>query len=150
MEDRLDCLFREWHQLGGAVLLKEANKVSLSRTPEEIIAESTSHCRNSGRLMWMVLGWLIQNIQRLDVDTLLRETKEKGDLSVLGVLCDSAKLRNSHPNFGRLIAGCAPHDKSEVFFHRVARSPLATTLTKENALEVFSRWNYLCSELRYL
>jgi hypothetical protein len=150
MEDRLEQLFQEWHQLGGAVLLREAKRDFATRTVEEIVADSTSYCRYSGRLTWIVLDWLIRNIQKLDVERLLQATKEKGDLSVLGVLCDSAKMRNPDPRFERIIAGCAPHSKLEVFFHRVARSPFATKLTRENALEVFSRWNYLCSELRYL
>lgn len=150
MEDRLDQLFQEWHQLGGAVLLKEAKKNVAARTAEEIIAESTASCRHSGRLTWIVLDWLIRNIQKLDIDKLLKVTEDKGDLSVLGVLCDSAKMRNTDPKFEQIIAACVPHNKLEIFFHRVARSPFATKLTRKNALAVFSRWNYLCSELRYL
>lgn len=150
MEDRLDQLFQEWHQLGGAVLLNEIKKNIAARTAEDVIAESTTYCRHSGRLTWIVLDWLIHNIQKLDVDKLLQKTREKGDLSVLGVLCDSAKMRNPDPRFERIIARCVPHNKLEVFFHRVARSPFASKLTRENALEVFSRWNYLCSELRFL
>ena len=150
MEDRLDHLFQEWHRLGGAVLLKTSNTLSSVRSSEEVIAESTSYCRDSGRLTWILLDWLIHNVQRLNVDRLLRATKGKGDLSVLGVLCDAARLRNPHPRFDQIIADCEPHNKREVFFHRVARSPLATRLTHEDALEVFSRWNYLCNELRFL
>ncbi len=48
------------------------------------------------------------------------------------------------------MAVCQPHRQLEPFFHRVARSPLATKLTQENSLEVFRKWNYLCRELRYL
>lgn len=150
MEDRLDYLFQEWHQLGGAVLLKESNKIILSRTSEEIFAESTSYCRDSGRLTWVILDWLIRNIKNIDEKRLLQHTKEKGDLSVLGVLCDLAKSRDSNPKYNHIITSCIPNSKLEVFFHRVARSPLATKLTQDNALEIFSRWNYLCNEVRYL
>ncbi|MBI1922820.1 hypothetical protein HYR99_01075 [Candidatus Poribacteria bacterium] len=150
MEDRLDRLFQEWHRLGGAVLLAEMNTPLLARTPEEVIAESTTYCRDSGRLTWVVLDWLIHHVEQLNEDQLLQGTREWGDLSVLGVLCDAANLRNPHPKFEWMIRACVRHDRVEPFFHRVARSPLATRLTRENALEVFRRWNYLCSELRYL
>lgn len=150
MENRIDHLFQEWHHLGGAVLLAEVDDSVVARTPEEVIAESTAHCRESGRLTWIVLDWLIHHIEQLDEQTLLQETAENGDLSVLGVLCDAARWRNPHPKFERIIHNCAPHDTIELFFYRVARSPLASRLTQENALDVFRRWNYLCSELRYL
>ena len=150
MGDRLDQLFQEWHQLGGAVLLAEADATSLPRMPEEVIAESTTHCRESGRLTWVVLDWLIRHIEQVDEQKLLQETKERGDLSVLGVLCDAAHQRNPHPKFERIIGACVPNDKVEPFFYRVGRSQLAARLTRENALDVFRRWNYLCSEVRYL
>lgn len=150
MGDRVDCLFQEWHQLGGAVLLAEADTTPLPRAPEKTIAESTSHCRASGRLTWVVLDWLIHHIEQVDEQKLLQETKEKGDLSVLGVLCDAARQRNPHPKFERIIEACIPHDKVEPFFYRVEQSRLASRLARENALDVFRRWNYLCSEVRYL
>jgi len=80
----------------------------------------------------------------------MQETKAKGDLSVLGLLCDLAKSRDSNPKLKLMMNGCRPDHKLGMFFHRVARSPFATKLTQENALEVFSRWNYLCNEVRYL
>ena len=43
-----------------------------------------------------------------------------------------------------------PHREVVPFFHRVAQSPLASRLARENAVDVFRRWNFLCSELRYL
>lgn len=150
MGDQLDRLFQEWHGLGGAVLLAETDPALPVRSPEEMIAESTAHCRESGRLTWVVLDWLVRNIERIDEEKLLQETRKIGDLSVLGVLCDAARLRKPHPKFGRIIAACAPHDRVEPFFRRVARSPLASRLAREHALGVFRRWNYLCSELRYL
>jgi hypothetical protein len=150
MGDRLDYLFQEWHYLGGAVLLAEVDTTLLARSPEEVIAESTAHCRESGRLTWVVLDWLIRHIEQVDEQKLLQETRERGDLSVLGVLCDAARLRKRHPKFTRIIAACAPHEKAEPFFQRVAQSQLASRLAQEKALDVFRRWNYLCSELRYL
>ena len=150
MGDRLDYLFQEWHKLGGAVLLAEADATSPSRIPEEVIAESTTHCRESGRLTWVVLDWLIRHVEQVDEQRLLQETRERGNLSVLGVLCDAARQRKPHPKFERIIETCVPHDKEEPFFHRVRRSRLASQLARENALDVFRRWNYLCSEARYL
>jgi len=150
MGDKLDRLFQEWHRLGGAVLLATADGDVPARSAEEVIAESTAYCRRSGRLTWVVLDWLIRHIEQVGERKLLKETREKGDLSVLGVLCDAARLRKPHPKFERVIAGCTPHDKVEPFFYRVAQSPLASRLTQEKALDVFRRWNYLCSELRFL
>ena len=150
MGDRLDRLFQEWHRLGGAVLLAEGKHTVPVRCPEEVIAESTAYCRESGRLTWVVLDWLIHHIEQVDGQKLLQEIREKGNPSVLGVLCDAARLRKQHPKFEQIIAACAPHAKVEPFFHRVARSPLASRLARERALDTFRRWNYLCSELRYL
>ena len=150
MGDRLEYLFQEWHRLGGAVLLSKADTTLPTCQPEELIAESTAYCRESGRLTWVVLDWLIHHIEDIDEHKLLRESRQSGDLSVLGVLCDAARLRRPHPKFERIMAICAPHSRMEPFFHRVARSPLASRLARENALDVFRRWNYLCSELRYL
>lgn len=150
MEDRIDRLFQEWHRLGGAVLLAEVDTGVSVRPPEEVIAESTACCRESGRLTWVVLDWLIRHIEEIDEQTLLQKTKECGDLSVLGVLCDAAYQRNPHPRFERLMRACVPSREVVPFFHRVARSPLASRLACENAVDVFRRWNFLCSELRYL
>jgi len=148
--DKLDNLFQEWHRLGGGVLLAERDYTMQARPPEEIVAESTFHCRDSGRLAWVVLDWLTRHVEQLNEDKLLHKTRRKGDLSVLGVLCDAAHLQNPHPKFERIMSACSPHDKVEPFFHRVSKSPLASRLALENGLEVFRKWNYLCSELRYL
>jgi hypothetical protein len=168
MEDRIDTLFQEWHRLGGAVLLAEVDTTVQPRSPEQVIAESTAYCRDSGRLTWVTLDWLVRHIDQIDEARLAQETRQSGDLSVLGVLCDAARLRNPHPKFERIIRvlrqsfgfahalrvaqdeACKASDQVEPFFRRVARSRLALAQTQENALEVFRRWNYLCSELRYL
>ena len=130
--------------------LAEVDTTMSARSSEEVIAESTAHCRKSGRLTWVVLDWLTRHIEQIDEQKLLQETRERGDLSVLGVLCDAARLRRTHPKLDRLIAACAPHDRTEPFFYRVARSPLASRLAREKPLDVFHRWNYLSGELRYL
>ena len=150
MADRIDHLFQEWSRLGGAVLLAEVDAALPARSPEQVIAESTAYCRDSGRLTWVTLDWLVRHMDQIDEGALLQATDRVGDLSVLGVLCDAAHLRNPHPKFERIIRACKAHDRMEPFFRRVARSRLALALTRENALDVFQRWNYLCSELRYL
>jgi len=53
----------------------------------------------------------------------MQKTKEKGDLSVLGLLCDLVMSRDSNPKFELMINGHRSNHKLEVFFHRVARSP---------------------------
>lgn len=150
MGDRIDHLFQEWYQLGGAVLLAQVDSSVRTRPSAQVIAESTGYCRESGRLTWVVLGWLVRHIEQIDVDVLLQETSRTGDLSVLGVLCDAAFQKNPHPTFPQIIRGCPVPGELEPFFRRVARSPLALALTRENALPLFKRWNYLCGELRYL
>lgn len=146
----IDRLFQEWNNLGGAVLVARADPHVISRTSEEVIAESTSHCRDSGRLTWVVLDWLIHHIDELDVKKLLERTRKMGDLSVLAVLCDAARQRKPHAKFDTLLRSCVPSNELTPFFHRVAKSPLASRLARENSIELFRRWNYLCSELRYL
>lgn len=150
MDDRLTALFAEWYALGGAVLLTSAPTDNPHRSPERVIGESTAYCRDSGRLTWVMLDWLLHHIEQVDITILLQETRRLGDLSVLGVLCDAAHMRSPHPKFEAIIRACAPPERVEPFFHRVARSRLARRLTEENPLEVFRRWNYLCNELRYL
>jgi hypothetical protein len=55
MVDRLGFLFQEWRRLGGAVLLAEIDPNISARQPEDVIAESTAYCRQSGRLTWVVM-----------------------------------------------------------------------------------------------
>ena len=150
MGDRIDKLFQRWHRLGAPALVRAVDDEVPASGPEQLIAESTSACRASSRLTWVTLSWLIDHVDEIREETLLEGTREFGDLSVLGVLCDAALSRNPHPKLDRIAASCPPHEREEPFFHRVAKSPLATRLTQENALPLFRRWNYLCSELRYL
>lgn len=150
MADRLDFLFQEWHRLGGAILLAETDPNISARHPEDVIAESTAYCRQSGRLTWVVLDWLIHHISEVDERALLEKTKEFGDISVLGVLCDGANQQQAHKKFTWLMRLCQPHKGLEPFFLRVAGSPLASQLARENSIELFRRWNYYSNELRYL
>jgi hypothetical protein len=150
MEDPIDHLFQEWNRMGGAVLVAKADSAVARRSVEDVIAESTMHCRESGRLTWVVLDWLMRHIDEIDESELVRETQEMGDLSVLGVLSDAARQRKPHARFDSLIRACPPNSELAPFFYRVARSPLALRLTQDHPLEIFRRWNYLCNELRYL
>lgn len=146
----IDRLFQEWHCLGGAVLIARTEPDVHTRAAEDVIAESTSHCRDSGRLTWVVLDWLIHHINEIDAGKLLDSARKMGDQSVLGVLLDAARQRRQHASFDTLLRSCVPSRELTTFFHRVARSPLASRLTRETPIEPFRRWNYLCSELRYL
>jgi hypothetical protein len=148
--ERVEYLFQEWHRLGGAVLLARVEPSIHARAPETVIAESTAHCRASGRLTWIVLDWLIHNINRLNVAQLLETTHTSGDLAVLGVLCDAARQRHPDPRFDAIVAACQPHARLEPFFHRVAHSPLALSETRAHPNAIFLRWNFLSNELRYL
>jgi hemerythrin len=78
--DRIDFLFQEWHQLGGKTLVAEVDRSITPRRVEEVIAESTAHCRESGRLTWILLDWLIRHIDQIDEQALVRMTKSIGDL----------------------------------------------------------------------
>jgi hypothetical protein len=147
---RIDDLFQDWGELGGAVLVAHGTSTPSSRTPEEVLAETTGRCRDSSRLTWVALDWLIRNVERLDEDRLFQTTAAQGDRSVLGLLCDAAREYRPHPVFDRIIHRCPRPDRLEIFFHRVAKSPLAARLAQENAVELFRRWNYVSDELTYL
>lgn len=150
MVDVMDRLFGEWHRHGAPVLMVEVPAEMQERAVETLIAESTAHCRDSGRLTWIVLAYLIDHVEAIDAVVLLDQARALGDLSVLGVLCDAASRRRPHPTFTWVIEQCPPNDGLEPFFTRVGRSPLATRLAQENPVDVFLRWNYWCSELQYL
>lgn len=150
MESRLDDLFQEWGQSGAAVLVAGQRPAVEARPAEQVLAESTALCRDSARLTWIVVEWLRTDVDDLDEQALLDRTQAAGDLSVLGVLCDLADEATPHARFKRIMARCVPHPDREPFFSSVARSPLAARLARENALDLFLRWNYWCAEVRYL
>jgi len=150
MGDRVTDLFQEWMNWGAPVLLAVVRENIPPRSLEEVVAESTLYCRASGRLTWIVLDRFLQLVEKIDVKTLLKETRQNGDLSVLGLLSEAAFLRLPHLKFRQIMRACKPNQELTPFFQRVAKSPLATRLAQENGLELFRKWNYLCSELRYL
>lgn len=150
MENILDKLFYEWHNLGAAVLVLDSDYDIPTRKPEEVIAESTNWCRYSSRLTWIIIDWLIKHIDEIDDFLLLEITKAKGVLSVLGLICDAARQKYAHPKLNRIVKDCPPNQELEIFFHRVAKSDLASRLARENALPLFKKWNFISNELRYL
>ncbi len=150
MESKLNKLFSEWNKLGAAVLVAIPDSTVGKRKPEELISESTNWCRYSGRLTWVVIDWLIRNIDYIDDSLLFEKTSSKGNIAVLGLLCDAANQKKSHVKFSKILKTCQPNDKLEIFFHRVAKSTFASKLAKENALPLFYKWNFVSNELRYL
>lgn len=149
MERELDILFQEWHRLGGNVLLQQADDTLPVRSAEQVIASSTKYCRESSRLMWVLLGWLVEHIDEIDVELLLKETRANGELSVLGLVCDAAYQKKPDPRFIKVMTQCAKPTHIEPFFKRVAKSRLALELVRQHPLDVFLRWNYLSNELSY-
>jgi len=150
MADRLDHLFQEWAKLGSAAIVARLDPRITARELPVLIADTTSYCRDSGRLTWVLLEWLIRHIDELDPGELITQVRQRGDLSVMGVVADAARAKRPHGHFDQIIAACTPHERREPFFHRVAGSPLASRLARENSNEIFRRWNYYSSELRYL
>lgn len=150
MESILDKLFFEWHLLGAAVLIVQDDYTIPTGKPEEVIAESTNWCRDSGRLTWIIIDWLIKNIDELDEYLLIDMTKSKGNLSVLGLLCDAAQQKNRNPKLNRITQACSPNKDLEILFHRVAKSKLASRLAKEQVFSLFTKWNFISNELRYI
>jgi len=150
LTNRIDNLFQEWYRLGGSVLLAEVDATVQPRVSEEVLAESTAYCRASGRLTWVVLDWFINNIETIDEKLLLEKAKTQGDLSVLGLLTDAARQVKPNFKFEFLVLNCPLNPILEPFFHRVAQSPYAAKLARQDNLEIFRRWNYISNELRYL
>jgi len=143
-------LFEDWHRVGGAVLLASRPQEGELPEAELLAARSTAHCRESSRLMWVVLGWLEENVDRVDSDLLMRATADVGDLSVLGLIADMANERRDHPILQRIMAACKPNPGLEIFFHRVARSATAARLTEARTNDIYRRWNYLGWEIEHI
>lgn len=149
MEDRLDLLFQCWNKYDSKVLvseLKQSNEIDI----ENLIAETTKYCRYSGRLTWILVDWIIRNIDDIKIDKLLEATSINGDITVLGLISDLANQKRENPNFKYLIKSSKPNIKKEVFFYRVSKSKLASRLTVEQNLPIFDKWNFYCNEVRYL
>jgi len=149
MEDRLDMLFQYWNKFDSKVLvseLKQANEIDI----ESLIAETTKYCRYSGRLTWILVDWIIRNIDEINVGKLLEVTSINGDITVLGLISDLANQKRENANFEYLIKSSKPNEKKEVFFYRVSKSKLASRLTIEQNLPIYDKWNFYCNEIRYL
>lgn len=142
-------LFQCWNKYDSKVLvseLKQSNEIDI----ENLIAETTKYCRYSGRLTWILVDWIIRNIDDIKIDKLLEATSINGDITVLGLISDLANQKRENPNFKYLIKSSKPNIKKEVFFYRVSKSKLASRLTVEQNLPIFDKWNFYCNEVRYL
>lgn len=151
MEHQLNQLFQQWQQLGAAVLVAESDPALPDvLSAEQLIAESTRYCRYSGRLTWVVLDWMLKNKYQINPASLLKATRENGDLAVLGLLANAAHEQSPDAVFEKIMQGCKPNPSPDFFFFRIKNSKLASRLTMENPLPVFQKWNFWCNELRYL
>ena len=117
---------------------------------EDLIAETTKYCRYSGRLTWILTDWFIRNINQVNIEKLVEITRQKGDITVLGLISDIARQKNNDSKYKYIIGLSKPNDKKEIFFYRVAQSKLASKITIEQSLPIYTKWNYYCNELRYL
>jgi hypothetical protein len=149
MEDKLDTLFQYWNRLDSKVLVSEVKQVGTMEI-ENLIAETTNYCRYSGRLTWVLIDWIIRNIDKLNTEKVLQVTESIGDVTVLGLISDIAKQKRANTKLEYFINSSKPNNKKEVFFYRVAQSKLATKLTIEQSLPIYDKWNFYCNEVRYL
>jgi hypothetical protein len=149
MEDKLDTLFQYWNKFDSKVMVSE-DKPTDDIIIEILIAETTKYCRHSGRLTWILIDWIIRNIDKINIEKLLQATIQMGDITVLGLISDLAKQKRGNKKFEYLIKSSKPNDKKEVFFYRVAKSRIASKITMEQTLPIYDKWNYYCNELRYL
>jgi len=149
MEDKLDILFQYWNKFDSKVLVSETKQTDTIEI-ENLIAETTKYCRYSGRLTWILIDWIIRNIDKINIDKLLQITAKNGDITVLGLVSDLAKQKHENVKLEYIIKSSKPNDKKEVFFYRVSQSKLATKITMEQNLPIYDKWNFYCNELRYL
>jgi len=149
MEDKLNILFQHWNKQDSKALVAKSYDVK-GIAIEKLIAETTNYCRHSGRLMWILLDFLIRNIDTVDILELINLTKKEGEMSVLGLVADMAREKRNDVRFDQIIAESQPNPTKEIFFHRVAKSKFATKITMQETLPIYEKWNYYCNELRYL
>jgi len=149
MEDKLNILFQHWNKKDSKTLVAKSIDVQ-GIAIEKLIAETTNYCRHSGRLMWILLDFLIRNIDMIDIVELINLTKKQGDMSVLGLVADMAREKRDDIKFDQIIAESQPNPTKEIFFHRVAKSKFASKITMQEPLPIYEKWNYYCNELRYL
>ncbi len=149
MEDKLNILFQYWNKFDSKVLVSEI-KPTDNIVIENLIAETTKYCRYSGRLTWILIDWIIRNIDKINTEKLLKLTTEIGDISVLGLISDLAKEKRRNDKLEYIITSSRPNEKKEIFFYRVSKSKLASRITMEQSIPIFDKWNFYCNELRYL
>lgn len=149
MEDKLDLLFQYWNKYDSKVLVSQTKETDAIEI-ERLIAETTKYCRYSSRLTWVLLDWIIRNVDKINTERLLQITAQSGNITVLGLISDIAKQRKDHIKFEHLIKASRPNGTKEIFFYRVSQSKLATRLTMEQNLPIFNKWNFYCNELSYL
>jgi len=149
MENKLDILFQYWNKFDSKVLVSDVRQTETIDI-ENLIAETTKFCRYSGRLTWILLDWMIRNVDKINIYKLLQITKINGDITVLGLISDLAKQKRDDLNLEFIIKSSKPNAEKEVFFYRVSQSKLATKLTMEQNLPIYDKWNFYCNELRYL
>lgn len=149
MEDKLDILFQYWNKFDSKVLVLEVKETDTIDI-ENLVAETTKYCRYSGRLTWILIDWIIRNIDKINIEKLLQITLKNGNITVLGLISDLAKQKQNNIKFEYIIKSSKPNEKKEIFFYRVAQSKLATKLTIEQNLPIYDKWNFYCNELRYL
>ncbi len=149
MEDKLNILFQYWNKQDSKALVAESVDVK-DIAIEKLIAETTNYCRYSGRLMWILLDFLIRNIDAIDIFELINLTKKEGDISVLGLVADMAREKRNDIKFDQIINESQPNPTKEIFFHRVAKSKFASKITMQETLPIYEKWNFYCNELRYL
>ena len=149
MGDKLNILFQYWNRQDSKALVAES--VDVKDIPiEKLIVETTNYCRYSGRLMWILLDFLIRNIDAIDIFELINLTKKQGDISVLGLVADMAREKRNDIRFDQIINESQPNPIKEIFFYRVAKSKFASKITIQETLPIYEKWNYYSNELRYL
>ena len=149
MGNKIDILFQQWNNFDSKVLLSE-RKDTEPIAIENLVAETTKYCRYSGRLTWILLDWIIRNIEEINTEKLIELTNKSGDITVLGLITDLANQKQTNIRFEYILKSSKPSEKKEVFFYRVLKSKLATKLTIENTLPIYDKWNFYCNEIRYL
>lgn len=149
MENKLDMLFQQWNKFDSKVFVAE-DIATKQVTIEELIAETTKYCRYSSRLTWVLIDWLIRNIEKLNIDKVLQLTINQGDITVLGLVADIARQKRNDNKFNYVINSSHPNNEKEVFFYRISKSKLASKIAMEQSLPIYDKWNYYCNELRYL
>jgi len=149
MENKLNILFQHWNEKDSKALVAKSYDVEYI-TIEKLVAETTNYCRHSGRLMWILLDFLIRNIDTVDILELINLTKKEGEMSVLGLVADMAREKRNDVRFDQIINESQPNPTKEIFFHRVAKSKFASKITMQETLPIYEKWNYYCNELRYL